>query len=329
MRLSPADGAPPPGGAGASVLAAARLALDGAGTILAPDPGVGAALQAAGFDVVVAQLAAPPRGIDAVALLADELSTAGEHAESLIDAAVAVVRPGGWIVATARSAVHAPADDSAGRSYTAEELQRALGHHGIAVELLCAPGAAALVRGEPGDRFDPLLDRLPGLADAAPRILAAGRSARSSLQRSEAFFATLPYKVVAASVICRDGDGRLLIVHDSFKGHWTIPGGVVDADEDPRSGAVREVWEEAGVRVLAGVVLGVFSASWPDRIVLVYEATPVTGAEHRHRPVHAHEIDDVAWVPLERALQMLAPHVAEQARHCLDHPGGTLRQHRA
>lgn len=156
-----------------------------------------------------------------------------------------------------------------------------------------------------------------------------GRTARSSLQRSEAFFATLPYKVVAASVVCRDDQGRLLIVHDTFKGHWTIPGGVVDADEDPRSGAVREAWEEAGVRVSADVVLGVFAASWPDRIVLVYSAAPLAGVEHRNTPIHAHEIGDVAWVPLEHALQMLAPHVAEQVRHCLDHPGGTLRQHRA
>lgn len=328
MRLSSTPHAASPHGTSARIAAAAHLALDGAGTILTPDEAVAARLREDGFDVVVGDLATPRAGVDAVALLADELSTAGEHAETLINAATALVRPGGLIVVTARSALHAP-DGSAVRGYTAEELRRALGHHGIAVELLCAPGAAAIVRGDPDGAFDPALDRLPGLADAAPTLLAGGRAAPSSLQRSEAFFATLPYKVVAASVVCRDDEGRLLIVHDTFKGHWTIPGGVVDADEDPRSGAAREAWEEAGVRVAAGVVLGVFAASWPDRIVLVYDAAPLADADHRHTPVHAHEIDDVAWVPLERALQMLAPHVAEQVRHCLDHPGGTLRQHRA
>ena len=262
-----------------------------------------------------------------MALLADELSSAGEHAEGILHAAVEIVRPGGRVVVTARSTLYGQADGH--RRYTAAELRRALGHHGIAVDALFAPGASAIVRGNPSGGFDAELDRMPGLADAAPTLLAAGRAAGSSLQRSEAFFATLPYKVVAASVVCRDDEGRLLIVHDSFKRHWTIPGGVVDADEDPRAGAVREAWEEAGVRVSAGVVLGVFAASWPDRIVLVYQATPTLGAEHRSAPVHAHEIDDVAWVPLERALQMLAPHVAEQVRHCLEHPGGTLRQHRA
>jgi hypothetical protein len=73
----------------------------------------------------------------------------------------------------------------------------------------------------------------------------------------------------------------------------------------------------------------VFSASWPDRVVLVYSAALVAGAEHRHRPVHAHEIDGVAWVALDEALGQLAPHVAEQVRFCLSDPGGTLRQQRA
>jgi peptidoglycan/xylan/chitin deacetylase (PgdA/CDA1 family) len=73
-------------------------------------------------------------------------------------------------------------------------------------------------------------------------------------------------------------------------------------------------------------VAGVFSASWPDRIVLLYSAHPDGPVVTGHRPVHAHEIDDVAWLPLEEALRLLAPHVAEQVRHCLDHPGGTLRQ---
>jgi 8-oxo-dGTP pyrophosphatase MutT (NUDIX family) len=167
------------------------------------------------------------------------------------------------------------------------------------------------------------------LLDAAPRLFAAGRAATSSQARSAAFFSTLPYKVVAASVVCRDESGQLLIVHDSFKGHWTLPGGVVDADEDPRRAAIREAWEEAGVRVDATRVLGVFSASWPDRVILVYEATPIGGADHRHAPVHAHEIDAVAWLPVDQALTRLAPHIAEQVRHSIEHPGGTLRQERA
>ena len=176
--------------------------------------------------------------------------------------------------------------------------------------------------------FEADLDVVPGLLDAAPQLLAVGRAPQTMSEHSAIFFSTLPRKVVAASVLCRNDRGEVLVVHDTFKQYWTLPGGVVDADEDPRTGAVREAWEEAGVKVDAGPLLGLFTASWPDRIVLVYGATPVPGAAGAG-PVHAHEIDAVAWLPVDEALQRLTPHIAEQVRHCLDHPGGTLRQRMA
>lgn len=287
-------------------------------------------LGAQGLEVSLAEIAqVPPGTAESVALVHDELSLAGEHAEGLIAAAVAALRPGGQIVAAAVGELHQQLVGGAGRSWTALELQRALGHHGIDVEVLCAPGAAGVVAGRPDRPFDPDLDRSPGLLDAAPRVVAAGYTATSPADRSRSFFGALPYKVVAAAVVCRDDEGRLLVVHDSFKQHWTIPGGVVDAHEDPRAAATREAWEEAGVQVTAGEVLGVFSASWPDRIVLVYAAKPKADADHHHAPLHAHEIDGVEWLPMDQALQRLAPHVAEQVQHCLTNPGGTLRQHRA
>ena len=307
----------------ARVVAAAVDVLAGAGSVLTPSDDAARALVEAG----VAAIAGAIEGasdVDAVALIDDELSAAGDHAEGLIDAAVEAVRPGGVIVVSALSPVHNAA--GAGRSFTADALRRALGHRGVDVDTVCAPGAAALVAGDAGGGFDSERDRMPGLLDAGPRVVVAGRTPRSPGERTSHFFTTLPFKVVAAAVLCRDDEGRLLVVHDSFKRAWTIPGGVVDADEDPQSAAVREAWEEAGVRVRAGAVLGVFSASWPDRVILVYEGHPIGSPDDRHAPVHAHEIDDVAWVDLDDALERLAPHVAQQVRYCLDHPGGTLRQ---
>ena len=268
--------------------------------------------------------AAEPGSLDGVALLADELSAAGEHAESLIHAAVTAVRAGGVVAVSARS-LTAPAVHGL-RPYSADDLRRALGHRGVDVRLVCAPGAFALASGAPDVSYDEQRDRLPGLLDAAPGLLAVGTVPGSAAERSTHFFSTLPQKVVAAAVLCRNEAGQLLVVHDSFKRYWTIPGGVVDADEDPRSAAVREAWEEAGVRVEAGPVLGVFAARWPDRIILIYAATMRADAEHRFTPVHAHEIDAVTWMDLDEALRTLAPHIAQQVRACISDPGGTLVQ---
>lgn len=310
----------------ALVLDAALPALRAAGTVLTPSAAVADAL-AAVTEVVVGPVDGGRTGsADAVALLADEVSEAGDHAEGLLAAAVACVRPGGLVAVSARAAV--AGGDGSLRGYRSDEVRRALGHCGVDLALLCAPGAAAAVRGTPG-RYDPDLDVLPGVLDAASHILAVGRTPGSDGERSAIFFSTLPRKVVASGVLCRDAQGRVLVVHDTFKQYWTIPGGVVDADEDPRTGAVREAWEEAGVRVEAGPLLGVFTASWPDRMVLVYDAAPIGDVDTQPVPLHTHEIDAVAWLPLDEALARLTPHVAEQVRHCLEHPGGTLRQRMA
>lgn len=305
------------------MVAAAVPALRHVRTVTTPSADVAAALRSSGCTVDVVALAdLGPASVDALALLDDELSAADDHGEGLIAACVTALRPGGTLAVTAAGAI---AGAAGGRRYRSDELERALGHHGVDIGLLCGPGAAARVRRE-APAHDPDLDRLPGLLDAAPRLLAVGRTAASAASRSRAFFATLPRKVVAAAVVCTDDDGRMLIVHDTFKRQWVLPGGVVDAHEDPRTAAVREAWEEAGVRVTAAEVAGVFSASWPDRIVLLYRARPDGPIQAGHRPVHAHEIDDVAWLPMDEALRMLAHDVAEQVLHCLDHPGGTLRQ---
>src|SRR3989344_5677381 len=49
-------------------------------------------------------------------------------------------------------------------------------------------------------------------------------------------------------------DGKILMFKRSpdaknFPGFWTVPGGHIDSEEDALSGAIREIEEEAGVKV--------------------------------------------------------------------------------
>ncbi|MGI8575435.1 MAG: NUDIX hydrolase [Egibacteraceae bacterium] len=267
---------------------------------------------------------------EAALLVDDELSAAGEHAEGLVAELAQVLRPGGLVAATARNAVYAEASGApldGLRAFSPADFERLFTQRGFAIELLAAPGAASRLRQTtPGSDLwiDLARDRHPALLGAASGLLIVARAPRDPDERSRRFFAALPRKVVAAAVLCRTADGQVLTVHDTFKRTWTIPGGVVDADEDPRSAALRETWEEAGVRARAGALLGVFSASWPDRLVFVYAADP-TG-ESFPEPPHAHEIDAVAWVEVEEALRRVSPWTRFQLERCLDEPGGTWRQ---
>jgi 8-oxo-dGTP pyrophosphatase MutT (NUDIX family) len=54
----------------------------------------------------------------------------------------------------------------------------------------------------------------------------------------------------AAGCVAIDG-GKLLLVQ-STRGRWSIPGGYVEDGETSAAAAVRETWEEARVRVTAG-----------------------------------------------------------------------------
>ncbi|WP_316667689.1 NUDIX hydrolase [uncultured Propionibacterium sp.] len=59
----------------------------------------------------------------------------------------------------------------------------------------------------------------------------------------------MPAHRIIGHVLIRDEHGRVLFVEPTYKDDWELPGGVVEADESPRAGAIREVHEELGVRI--------------------------------------------------------------------------------
>lgn len=56
-------------------------------------------------------------------------------------------------------------------------------------------------------------------------------------------------------------EGRLLLVRERQDGGWTMPGGWADVGDIPSHAVEREVWEEAGFRVKARKVIGVYDAN--------------------------------------------------------------------
>jgi 8-oxo-dGTP diphosphatase len=53
-------------------------------------------------------------------------------------------------------------------------------------------------------------------------------------------------------------------LNEPYAGHWAIPGGFVEADEEPRAAAARELAEETGVRGAQLVESGVYAAPGRD-----------------------------------------------------------------
>ena len=58
------------------------------------------------------------------------------------------------------------------------------------------------------------------------------------------------HRIVSKVIIINDNKVLMAKVSRGFfKGHWTLPGGFVNYDEHPRTGAEREVLEELGIRI--------------------------------------------------------------------------------
>ena len=65
----------------------------------------------------------------------------------------------------------------------------------------------------------------------------------------EEFYKSLPRKRTAAGVLFFNDKQEVLLVKMSYKDGCGIPGGVIDANESPLQGALREVQEELNLTI--------------------------------------------------------------------------------
>jgi 8-oxo-dGTP pyrophosphatase MutT (NUDIX family) len=89
------------------------------------------------------------------------------------------------------------------------------------------------------------------------------------------YVAGLSRKRMAAGVLFRDVQGRVLLVEPSYKPNWEIPGGAVEADESPWATAARELVEELGLDRPLGRLLVVDYVrpqdARPEGVVFVFD----------------------------------------------------------
>jgi ADP-ribose pyrophosphatase YjhB (NUDIX family) len=69
------------------------------------------------------------------------------------------------------------------------------------------------------------------------------------------FLRSLPRKRMAAGALIRNEQNRILLVKPVYKGGWSLPGGVVEADESPKTACIREIEEELGLALPIGRML--------------------------------------------------------------------------
>ncbi|MGI8588534.1 MAG: NUDIX domain-containing protein [Chloroflexia bacterium] len=94
--------------------------------------------------------------------------------------------------------------------------------------------------------------------------------------------------LIGCSAAIFDAAGeRLLLTRRADNGQWCLPGGAMEPGESAAEACASEVWEETGLRVCLGSLIGVYSS--PNRIIeypdgnryhvvsLLFFAEPISG----------------------------------------------------
>lgn len=104
------------------------------------------------------------------------------------------------------------------------------------------------------------------------------------------------HSVSVTGIVVRD-DEKILLIKRSDDGRWVPPGGVLELEEAPENGVVREVLEEAGVQVQPERLVGVYKNMALGVVSLAFRCSPLFGDGQT-----SEEASAVAWLTSAEAV---------------------------
>jgi 8-oxo-dGTP pyrophosphatase MutT (NUDIX family) len=146
-------------------------------------------------------------------------------------------------------------------------------------------------------------------------VIRAGRTVAGMVHVApEVWYRQLATCYTAAGGLLRDDRGRILLVKPNYRDGWSLPGGVVEADEPPHVACAREVLEEVGLRVPVGRLLVVdWAPAEGDRprpfMHFLFDCGTVA-----EQPIvlQDSELDEHGFFPPDDAARLVAPHIARR-----------------
>lgn len=132
-----------------------------------------------------------------------------------------------------------------------------------------------------------------------------------------AFYLGLPKRRAAGGALIVDTADRAFIVEPTYKATWEIPGGSVEAGEDPRTACKRECQEELGLDIEIGRLLvlehKVEAPPRGDSIMFVYDGGVL--AEDFRIQLRVDELRSYRFVAVSDLDQYTTPSLANRLLH--------------
>lgn len=139
---------------------------------------------------------------------------------------------------------------------------------------------------------------------------------------SKNYYKTLPKKRMGVGALILNEKDELLIVKPIYKDHWSVPGGVVDENESPRSACTREVKEEIGLDIESPRFLCIdWTSPTPEKgesLQFIFFGGILQQKQINKIKLQADEIGEYKFLPLEKALPFLSKKLKHRIPKCLE-----------
>ena len=120
-----------------------------------------------------------------------------------------------------------------------------------------------------------------------------------TLGRRWAVRAIAPSYTVGVMCIVERSDGAILLVRHLYRHKWGVPGGLLERGESPADAAQREAFEEVNLKVELVGEPAVVVDPVPQRVDIVYRATPAVGTDLDSIEPSSAEIVEARWFPFD------------------------------
>jgi ADP-ribose pyrophosphatase YjhB (NUDIX family) len=129
------------------------------------------------------------------------------------------------------------------------------------------------------------------------------------------------HSVSVTGVVVRP-DGLILAIKRADDGRWVPPGGVLELDESPQDGVVREIYEETGIKVSPIRLTGVYKNMRLGVVSLAFRCEVIGGEMHT-----SSESTRVEWISVSDAVTSMPEARAVRVTDALRDDGPFVRIH--
>lgn len=142
-----------------------------------------------------------------------------------------------------------------------------------------------------------------------------------NLMNRQEYLASLPKKRMGAGCLLFDSEGKILLVKPVYKDTWNLPGGVVEADESPKTACIREVREEIGLEIKPERLLCIDYTSKNSETIeslqFIFFGGILTREKIEEIEIATDEISTYQFLPPKQALILFSQKLARRVSKCL------------